>query len=136
MTPQHPPPESEDIAKALGNLKSLDLDYRCDIYAELFREGWATDLGYTMLPALWTCIVEITDRVDLEVAYLIGSIQRSFLDDPDSAAFKSIVAPYVHRDYLHQTINRLRSAERFSNQNIPWDRCQELITELSGRCSE
>jgi hypothetical protein len=130
-------PESEDIARALGKLKSLDFDYRYDIYAELFREGWATDLGYTLLPALWTCLVEeVSDRVDLEVAYLIGSIQRSFLDDPDSPDFESIAAPYAHRDCIHQTINRLRSAERFCNQNLPWDSCQELIADLSGRFSE
>ena len=133
--PEHVIPGSEDVARALSNLKSLEFDARYDIYAELFREGWATDLGYTLLPALWACVGEVTDRVDLEVAYVIGSIQRSFLEDPDPAVFESIVAPFVHRDRLHQTIDRLNSAERFCNQNLPWDQCRELITDLSGRCS-
>ncbi len=126
---------AEDIAKDLRVLKNLDFDHRYDIYAELFREGLATDAGYMLLPTLWQCLGEISDRIDLEVAYIIGSIQNSFLNDSDSASFEVTVSPYLHRDRLLKIIDCLSSGRHLCYQNLPWEQCQELITALSERCS-
>jgi hypothetical protein len=135
VKPEPLTPEAADIAAALSGLKQLDFDSRYDIYAELFREGWATDIGYALLPALWASIAGVTDRVDAEVAYVIGSIQRSFLDDHASSAYLHSAGQFVSRDCLLKTIDRLRSSARFCNETLPLEHCQELIAGLSERCS-
>ena len=128
-------PKTAEIAASFDSLKQLDLDCRYEIYAELLREEWATDVGYALLPALWTCIAMVRDRVDAEVAYVIGSIQRSFLDDPDPSAYSASMGAYATRECLQTTIDRLRSSEPFCSKNLPLDQCRELIADLSRRCA-
>lgn len=119
-----------EIAEALTNLKASSFDERYDIYSELYREHWATNAGYVLLPALYKSLGTIEDVVDLEVAFVVGSIQSSVLKDQEIGAFEPIVAAFVDASSLEKTILHLRQGTRFCSSNLPVEQCESLIAVL------
>ena len=121
----------QELAGLLSQIKSLGFDDRYDLYAELYREDWPTDAGYILLPSLWTRLATIADVVDLEVAFVVASIQRSIAVDGEAGGFDEIVCPYTEPAKISYVINLLRDGRRFCSTNLPLDTCDELISVLS-----
>jgi hypothetical protein len=124
----------QEIAEAMEDLKSLPIDERYDIYSELFREGWATDAGYILLPDLWKSLSDTTDTIDLEITFVIGSIQNSVISDRNVGSYQEIVNPYIEQRCLKKTIALLEKGRPFCSPNLPEDRCDALSSVLSAHC--
>jgi len=120
----------QDILVSLEGLKSLGLDERYDLYSELYREGWATDAGYVLLPGLWESLDVVVDPVDLELAFVTGSIQRSAIEDPNLGAYSPLVEPYLDSRHLEKCMDLLLQGRAFCSPNLPDEECRDLIAAL------
>ncbi len=124
-----------EIAEALMRLRASSFDERYDVYAELFREDWATNAGYVLLPALSGSLDGTVDVVGLEVAFVVGSIQIAVLKDRGLGEFEPIVAPCVIPSCLSRTIQHLKKGARFCGPNLPAEQCEALIAALHSQAT-
>ena len=124
-----------EIAEALMRLRASSFHERYDVYAELFREDWATNAGYVLLPGLSGSLDGTVDAVGLEVAFVVGSIQISVLKDRGLGEFEPIVAPCVIPSCLSKTIQHLKKGASFCGPNLPAEQCEALIAALQSQAT-
>ena len=121
------------IAGLLAKLKSFSLIERYEIYSELYRDYWATDAGYVLLPELSKNLIAIEDVIDFELAVVLGSIQISASDDPGLGLFEPIVAPCLKKECFVKTIDLLEQGTHFCGPNLPAEQREFLIAELHSK---
>jgi hypothetical protein len=121
------------IAGLLEKLKSFSLIERYEIYSELYRDYWATDAGYVLLPELSKNLNGIEDAIDFELAVVLGSIQISASDDPGLGLFEPIVAPFLKKECLGKTIDLLEQGTHFYGPNLAAEEYESLIAELHSK---
>jgi hypothetical protein len=113
------------LLQEFRQLKTFEPSERYEIYAELYREYWATPVGYIFLSGLMEILGEPSDLIDLEIVLFTGYIQMSGIES--QTCEKSLVSPHILPAELQKTIGFLRKGKQYAD---PLYATAELIEEL------